>query len=137
MDKGIYTLIIRLKEERRILVGSLGSIVFPGGYYAYTGSARGSGGLKRLERHKRLMQSQNQARRWHIDYLLPSVDFIGSVITHTDKNLECMIAKRIGVELSAISAFGCADCSCCSHLHYSENLDRISSVVLNAHKKLR
>ncbi|MDD1751912.1 MAG: GIY-YIG nuclease family protein [Methanotrichaceae archaeon] len=135
MDKGIYTLVIRLGDERRILVGSLGSIVFPEGYYAYTGSARGSGGLKRLERHMRLMQSQNQTRRWHIDYILPSVDFIGSVITHTDQNLECMVAKRIGAELSAVPAFGCTDCSCYSHLHYSENLGRMSSVVLNAHKE--
>ena len=135
MDKGIYTLVIRLNEERRILVGSLGSIAFAGGCYAYTGSARGSSGLKRLERHMRVMQRQNQTRRWHIDYLLPVVDFLGFVITHTDQNFECVIAKQIGAELSAIPAFGCTDCSCYSHLHYSENLDRVSSVVLNAHKE--
>ncbi len=128
-------MMMRLEGKRRIIVGSLGSIIFPEGYYAYTGSARGSGGLKRLERHMRLMQSQSQTRRWHIDYILPSVDFIGSVITRTDQNLECIVANRIGDDLSAIPAFGCTDCSCYSHLHYSENLRKMSPVIRNAHNR--
>lgn len=40
MEKGIYTLVLRLPAERLVDVGSLGPVRFEAGYYAYTGSAR-------------------------------------------------------------------------------------------------
>ena len=135
MEKGIYTLVLRTKEERMIYVGSLGPVIFAGGYYAYTGSARGPAGLKRLERHIRIMNGQNTTRKWHIDYLLPLANLQESIITFTDRNLECFIAGQIGAQLASIRNFGSTDCCCSSHLHYSIDLDEISCIVRQAHRE--
>lgn len=133
MEKGIYTLVLRLDSDITICVGARGQIRFQRGYYAYTGSARGSGGLKRIKRHLRVMDGSNSARRWHIDYLLPHTSLVEVVVTKTHKDLECSIAQKIGERLSFIPRFGCTDCKCLSHLHYSEYLDEMLGVIRHAH----
>ncbi len=40
----------------------------PGG--TYTGSALGSGGFSRVERYRAVAAGENDARHWHVDYLL-------------------------------------------------------------------
>jgi hypothetical protein len=52
IGKGTYTLILFLKEPVRLKIGALGEVYFHEGYYAYTGSALGSGGFVRVKRHK-------------------------------------------------------------------------------------
>jgi Uri superfamily endonuclease len=133
MKHGIYTLVLSLDSEMNITVGRLGRIFFPRGYYAYTGSARGPGGLKRVERHLEIQKGVRRARRWHIDYLLPETRFQEAVITHTIKDLECSIARKIGERLLPIPGFGCTDCRCVSHLHFSEDLEEALRVVRQAH----
>lgn len=49
---GTYTLVIALPEPATIKVGALGEHGFPTGWYAHTGSAFGSGGLSRVDRHR-------------------------------------------------------------------------------------
>jgi endonuclease-3 len=134
MDQGIYTLVLLLDRAQEIEVGSLGVIQFEQGYYSYTGSARGPGGLKRLERHKRVLQGVSSVRRWHIDYLLPHTSLVEAVVTKTSVDIECRIAERIGAELEGIPRFGSTDCLCPGHLHFSMNLDQIQDVVRRAHK---
>jgi Uri superfamily endonuclease len=126
--------VLGLMEARTILVGSLGPMSFAEGFYAYTGSARGPGGLKRLQRHLRIIQGTNMTKRWHIDYLLPFAKFQSSVITYTDRNLECHIANRIGAQLAQVRNFGCTDCLCLTHLHYSAYLDEMLNIVRQAHQ---
>ncbi len=63
--KGSYVLLIKILEEQTITIGSLQAVHFPGGYYAYVGSAMG-GFKSRLNRHLKVEKSP----RWHIDYLL-------------------------------------------------------------------
>lgn len=133
MDVGIYTLVLKLGEAKDIRVGSLGIIHFSDGYYAYTGSARGSGGLKRVDRHKEVMSGANACRKWHIDYLLPYIFLMDVVVTHTSSDLECQIASKIGSELSVVPKFGSTDCRCPGHLHYSNELHSILDVVFRAH----
>ncbi len=133
MEPGIYTIVLRLDHEREIHVGSLGKILFHEGFYAYTGSARGPGGLKRVERHLSVLRGVNTTRRWHIDYLLPFTRFQDVIVTATAKDLECEIARKIGAELSAVRGFGCTDCDCQSHLHHSASLERILGVARRAH----
>jgi Uri superfamily endonuclease len=133
MEPGIYTLVLRLDREREIAVGSLGCILFSRGYYAYTGSARGSGGLKRVERHLEVLKGTRTTRRWHIDYLLPHARFLEAIVTPTAQDLECQIARRIGECLLPITGFGCTDCTCPSHLHYSSNLEEVLNIVRQAH----
>ena len=69
MEKGIYTLVLRLPAERLVEVGALGTVRFEAGYYAYTGSARGPGGLARVRRHRLVLVGDNPARRWNIEHL--------------------------------------------------------------------
>jgi Uri superfamily endonuclease len=133
VDAGIYTLVLRLDEAKDIEVGALGTIHFEKGYFAYTGSARGPGGLKRVDRHKEVMSGVNVCRKWHIDYLLPHTSLVDVVVTHTSADLECQIAAKIGSQLPAVPKFGSTDCRCLSHLHYSNNLDSILDVVFRAH----
>ncbi len=136
VDVGIYTLVLRLDEAKDIKVGALGIIHFAEGYFAYTGSARGLGGLKRVARHKEVMSGANPCRKWHIDYLLPHTSLADVVITRTFANLECQIAAKIGSELPAMPRFGSTDCRCPGHLHYSNKLDSILNVVFRAHHQI-
>ena len=133
MDPGIYTLVLLLDRAQDIEVGSLGIVQFVEGYYSYTGSARGPGGLKRVERHKRVLLGASSVRRWHIDYLLPYASLEEAVITPTSLDLECRIARRIWSDLEVVSRFGSTDCRCPGHLHFSQNLDRTLDVVHKAH----
>lgn len=133
MEKGIYTLIISLPADLDLVVGSLGLVPFKAGYYAYTGSARGPGGLARVERHMRLMEGNCSVQRWHIDRLLPHSILVEVVATKTEEDLECPIALKIGERLSFVARFGCTDCRCPSHLHFSKGREEILLVVKSAH----
>ena len=63
--KGSYILIIRVKNDLTIKIGSLGKTFFSKGVYAYVGSAMNS--LEaRIRRHLR----NEKKTFWHIDYLL-------------------------------------------------------------------
>jgi len=132
-EPGIYTLILSLPQAGQITVGSLGVIDFAQGYYSYTGSARGPGGLKRVDRHILVSEGIKKTRRWHIDYLLPSASFLDVSITKTTLNLECCIAEAIGKRLVPVPGFGCTDCRCISHLHYSGDLQKMREAVAFAH----
>jgi Uri superfamily endonuclease len=133
-EPGIYTLILYLETAREIKVGALGAMVFSAGYYSYTGSARGSGGLKRVDRHLLVLNGQKKTRRWHIDYLLPNTCFRGIFITKTLQDLECQIAGSIARKLEPMKGFGCTDCNCISHLYYSKDLQNMREAVSKAHR---
>ena len=132
-EPGIYTILLSLGKAQEIEVGSLGVIAFAAGYYAYTGSARGSGGCKRVDRHIRIIQGIESTQRWHIDYLLPRADFQEVFITKTTRDLECQIASTIAERLVPVKGFGCTDCRCFSHLHYADDLHYMQDAVRLAH----
>jgi len=134
-EPGIYTLILALPRREQIVVGSLGAMDFPQGYYSYTGSARGTGGLKRVDRHILVSQGSKKVRRWHIDYLLPKACFLEAFITKTRLDLECCIARTIGERLHSVPGFGCTDCRCLSHLHRSADLQDMRDAVFLAHSQ--
>ena len=65
-SKGTYILILYLALPCRLTIGKLGTFDFPDGWYAYVGSAFGSGGLRgRLKHHLAPVTNPH----WHIDYL--------------------------------------------------------------------
>jgi Uri superfamily endonuclease len=134
-EPGIYTILLSLDKAKEIEVGSLGVIAFAAGYYAYTGSARGSGGCKRVDRHIRVIRGIESTRRWHIDYLLPWACFQEVFITKTTCNLECSIASKVAERLWPIKGFGCTDCGCVSHLHYAKDLRYMQEAVRLAHEQ--
>jgi Uri superfamily endonuclease len=117
--KGVYVLILRLDRETDMRVGKLGKINFKRGYYAYVGSALGSGGFKRVTRHFNVARGKNKTRKWHIDYLLPHSEVICATVSPTDEALECIVAKVLGKYSAVIKGFGCSDCSCDTHLFFT------------------
>ncbi len=114
MEKGSYVLVLELHEEWEISVGSLGVIAFPGGYYAYVGSALG--GLEpRLNRHLR----RDKRPHWHIDYLLQKAAVSSIITCRTGERIECDIARALSRWFESVPGFGSSDCKCRSHLFFS------------------
>lgn len=121
--KGSYILLIELTKPQVITEGSLKAIHFPGGYYAYVGSALG--GLEpRVKRHLR----SNKKPHWHIDYLLQEASINDIITCETEVRTECSIAQALGREFEAGSGFGSSDCKCQSHLFFAT--DGMTSQVM-------
>ncbi len=118
MDRGTYCLILR-NQRSRVEVGALGLLTFPRGWHVYVGSAQGTAGLSRVQRHIRVATEGTRYPRWHIDYLLVHPGFsLTSVAcaTTTDRGSECTLARILGGV--PVPSFGCSDCACSSHLFY-------------------
>ncbi len=112
--KGSYVLIIKLPSEQAIKIGSLNTMHFPAGYYAYVGSAMG--GLKsRLSHHLRAGKKPH----WHIDYLLQQAAISSIILCEARDRTECTIAQALSHQFDSIPGFGCSDCRCKSHLFYA------------------
>jgi len=122
--RGVYTLIIFVPSMIQLKIGGLGEKKIKRGFYAYTGSALGSGSSSlagRISRHLR----KSKRIKWHIDYLLDSEDVkIKAVLAMiTKRMMECEINQHLMSGLKAsipISNFGSSDCRmrCRSHLLY-------------------
>ena len=112
--KGTYTLLIRVEGPTTVEVGALGDVCFDDRLYAYTGSAFGTGGLKRIDRHADIASGENDTRHWHIDYLLGAEEtrLTGAFVTPEDAEDE--IAREI--EGEPVPRFGASDSPCDSHL---------------------
>ncbi|MBN2444155.1 MAG: DNA/RNA nuclease SfsA [Spirochaetales bacterium] len=116
-DSGSYVLILRIKNEREIRIGSLGLICFKSGYYCYSGSA-----LRNLHHRINRHVRKRKKNHWHIDYLLESADSVKAYPIYNPVRLECKIAREIGlISNGEIKGFGSSDCGCGSHLHYFKN----------------
>ena len=125
MTGGTYTLCLALPHPVEVEVGALGIHRFPAGAYAYTGSALGSGGFARVDRHRRVAAGENDTRHWHIDYLTghPASELV-TVVTTVGVDAECRIARRLPD--GPVPGFGASDCDCPSHLAAA---DRIATLV--------
>ncbi|MGD2072894.1 MAG: GIY-YIG nuclease family protein [Candidatus Thorarchaeota archaeon] len=99
-----YILVMDLPSDATIQIGTLGTIHFPKGSYAYVGSAPSE---NRLERHLR----REKTIHWHIDYFLQEAAVKKIVVSPQE---ECILARQI--PLPYIKGFGCSDCRCPSHL---------------------
>jgi Uri superfamily endonuclease len=119
MDKGIYCLVFR-NPACTVRIGALGETDFRKGWHIYVGSALGSGGLVRLDRHITLSQNKDKQPKWHVDYLSIHHAFRMryAVFAVTTQQLECRVAGALGG--AEVSGFGCSDCDCTSHLFYRE-----------------
>ncbi len=116
MGGGIYILLMELPKTGRIRTGSLGTLEFPGGLYAYAGSAQG-GLEKRIERHRR----KGKKLFWHIDYLLEKAKILDIYAKEAPKSQECGTAKALARGFKPVPGFGCSDCRCKSHLFFLGN----------------
>ena len=117
-DKGTYILLMRLAAPHTIPIGRLGVFDFAAGYYAYVGSAFGSGGLAgRLSHHLKPAPRPH----WHIDYLRQIAPLVELCYSASDTRLECVWAAELKQMPGAgipIPRFGASDCRCEAHLFY-------------------
>ncbi|MEF8806603.1 GIY-YIG nuclease family protein [Natronomonas sp.] len=136
MTGGTYTLLVEVPEATTITVGALGDQQFPAGWFAYTGSAFGTGGFGRVDRHYELAAGERDTRHWHIDYLLghPDSRIRGDVRT-PDDDVECAVASALPD--GPVDGFGASDCTCGSHLAYAETGADLQSAVAEAHRQAR
>jgi sugar fermentation stimulation protein A len=114
-DRGSYLLLLRLRREKTIQVGSLGRVSFPVGYYLYVGSAM-QGLTARIAWHRR----REKAPRWHIDYLRRQSDEFLAIPIRSSLRQECDVACAFaGILEAGPSGFGSSDCRCPTHLFRS------------------
>jgi Uri superfamily endonuclease len=123
--KGVYVLLIDMKGDAELKIGSIGKIRFERGTYAYAGSAQNSI-EKRVARHR----SMNKKTFWHIDYMLKSdkARILKIFYKNASKREECRIAGFLKKSGFQIPGFGCSDCSCTSHLFRIDNPGRIEEL---------
>ena len=112
---------LHLPEETAAVIGRLGSVHFPAGFYLYIGSAMGPGGLvARLARHCR----HGKKHHWHIDYLRDYADIEAIWFQRTDDKSECRWAAAALALPGAsvpVPRFGSSDCRCGAHLVHLES----------------
>ncbi len=125
---GSYVLLIKVPGKQIITVGRLRAVHFPGGYYAYVGSAMG-GFKSRLNRH---IKKEDKKTHWHIDYLLQKASITSIILCQTEDRLECTIARALSRQFDSIPGFGSSDCKCPSHLFFAtKEKQMISRVISN------
>lgn len=133
-EGGTYTLVLALREPTTVAAGALEAVDLPAGAYAYTGSALGSGGFARVDRHRRVARGDHDVRHWHVDYLTghPETELVGVVTTRADA--ECAVARALPD--GPVPGFGASDCDCRSHLSHAPSLAACRERVERAHAAL-
>jgi Uri superfamily endonuclease len=125
---GTYALTMKLAKSAEITVGKLGTFTFHPGYYIYTGSAFGPGGLQaRVGRHLQ----KNKKLKWHIDYLREYMEITDIQFAEFAKNQECEWSAKFAENGGVFPAkgLGSSDCRCFSHLiYFNEDLYRIQKI---------
>ena len=117
--QGPYVLLLHQPAPQATVVGALGAVRFPVGWYVYVGSAHGPGGLAaRLARHRRRTKDR---LHWHIDYIRTHMELVEIWTSSCDARQECEWAAAVSA-LSGVSIiaprFGASDCRCASHLFH-------------------
>lgn len=115
-DGGTYVLLVELSEPATIEFGAAGVYELDAGWYAYVGSAFGTGGLSRVDRHRELAAGSRTTRHWHVDYLLghPAAE-LRDVVTGVGRDAECETASVL-CSRGQVRSLGASDCSCPGHL---------------------
>jgi len=130
VQPGTYTLLVALDAADTVRFGAAGDRDLDAGYYAYTGSAFGAGGLSRVDRHRELAGGERDVRHWHVDYLLchPETRLVDAY-TAENEDRECEIARRLTDALSPVPGLGASDCDCDTHLASAEDREEIVIVL--------
>jgi len=137
---GTYALVYSTAEPISAEIGALGQGMFEAGAYAYVGSAFGSNGLGRVDRHRRVAAGEHDVRHWHVDYFgdHPSVS-LETVIAAPNADIECRLATSLRDSLASttrstvpVDGFGASDCTCRSHLLAAADAETLESTVVRA-----
>jgi endonuclease-3 len=134
VQPGTYTLLVSLPEAETVEFGAKGAYDLDAGWYAYTGSAFGSGGLTRVERHRRLATGDSEARHWHVDYLLGHpTSRIAAVYVSENADVECETARELNDAGEPLAGLGASDCDCTAHLAYAPVRETLAAVAADRH----
>jgi len=121
VERGTYALMLQSHVSASLRVGALGRVTTCPGYYLYVGSAFGPGGLRaRISRHIK----RSKKLHWHIDYLRQHLNLEEVWFDSYPVCQEHMWAEALGRSArirAPFPRFGASDCSCESHLFYSES----------------
>ena len=112
---GSYALIFHLDKPVSLEVGRLGQVTLGPGFYIYTGSAFGPGGVKARTSHH---QAISKRPHWHLDYLRPHMKLLEIWASYGSDNREHLWAESIAEMKGArvpVKGFGASDCRCPSH----------------------
>ena len=124
---GTYLLLLECDLVKRLRIGSLGELVTSKGFYLYSGSAFGPGGIRaRIAHHARIARRPH----WHIDYLR-AVSIPVAALCRYDERLEHQWAQALqGQESMAepLQGFGSSDCGCATHLFFSATRPTLESL---------
>jgi Uri superfamily endonuclease len=117
---GTYILLLHCAPEQMVAVGRLGRLRLEPGWYAYTGSAFGPGGVAARCKHHRHI---SERPHWHIDYLRAVTSLRQIWFTHDPQSREhqwsALLEKSRGAR-QPFAGFGATDCNCDTHLfHFS------------------
>mgnify|MGYP000459967325 CR=1 FL=1 len=136
---GTYVLLFTLDSAATITVGALGTATFPAGAYAYVGSAFGSNGLGRVDRHRRVAAGAHDVQHWHVDYLGSHPDVaLDAVVVVPRADVECRLSIEIADAVDRLPAvvptplegFGASDCTCGTHLLGGGDTDTLGDAVV-------
>ena len=118
METGTYVLLLQLPVDEQLTIGKLGTFDFPAGWYAYVGSAFGSGGLVgRLKYHLKPVEKPH----WHIDYLRRYARLVEIWLSPgTERCEEDWVDLMLAIPGATIvvDGFGASDTDKDSHLIY-------------------
>jgi Uri superfamily endonuclease len=111
-------LVLELGRDVTLRIGRLGVASLRAGFYAYVGSALGSGGIAaRVGRHVR----GSPTVHWHVDYLRRRAGVREAWFATGRTRREHRWARALsGMPRGApaLAGFGSSDCRCASHLVY-------------------
>ncbi|MFB6130118.1 MAG: DUF123 domain-containing protein [Salinigranum sp.] len=132
---GTYALVLELLDSATVEVGALGEREFPPGGYAYVGSALGTGGFSRVDRHGRLAAGESDVRHWHVDYLTGHPDSrLRAVVLAPGADVECAAARELPP--GPVPGFGASDCDCRSHLAHRAPWSDLLATVRDLYARL-
>lgn len=122
--KGCYILEFSLKRHQHLKLRSRSYDLSPG-YYYYSGSAFGPGGLRaRIRRHFRT----DKVVHWNVDYLRNVSEITAVYYSPGNRENEHIAAGfflQKPEEYLPIAHFGSSDCSCFTHLFFSQHSKQI------------
>ena len=130
---GTYVLILEMEADQAVPIGRLGTFDLRRGWYAYVGSAFGSGGLRgRLKHHL----TPPARPHWHIDYLraAATVREVWYSASSTPYEHEWASALRSLPQTTIpIPRFGASDCRCAAHLFHFDQYPDLTTFHLATH----
>ncbi len=114
-SKGAYALLLELAKNLTLDIARFDGRILNPGWYVYSGSAHGTGGLKaRLGRHFK----KNKTVHWHIDRLTVAATKLQALAVPEGDECELLVALLAQPEFNVVvPGFGSTDCRrCSSHL---------------------